>query len=298
MTRRAVSGSAAGALLLGALAVLFPVRLIAQGKSNQAHGHGAPPSRSPLPIVSSVAPGIGTVPFGWVDDANLMEAGAVAIDLSMTRWQGHGIGETDVPVVNVAVGVTNRFQLAASVPRVAADDASGVVGGLGTTFISGKYAAYANDRLGLKIAVAPTVEVLGTGVLPSLPPGEARARFGVPVSVEMDRGGGRFYASAGWFSRDVWFAGAGAGVQVAPRVGLSASFSRSWTSVDPATGLTRRRTEVSGGVAYALTRHVSAFGSLGRTIATLDENGAGTTFTGGVSFYISPSRISPPRPQR
>jgi hypothetical protein len=281
---------------LGAAAlVLGPALVFAQGKSNQSHGHAAPPSSSPLPIASGTAPGIGAVPIAWVDDANLMAPGAMSVDLAMTRWQGSGTGETDVPVVNFAVGLTDRFQLGASLPRVVADAASGVVGGLGTTYFSGKYAAYASEPLGLKVAVAPTLEILGSGVAAGLAPGDSRVRFGLPVSFEVDRAGRRFYVSTGWFSRAVWFAGAGAGLQVAPRVGVSVSFSRSWTSIDPVTGVARDRAELSGGAAYALTPHVSAFGAVDRTIATLDENGAGTTFTGGISFYVSPQ---PPARQR
>lgn len=288
----------AGALLLGALVVFLPATLLAQGKSNQAHGHGKPPSSTPLPVVSSAAPpGLGATPLAWVDDANLMEPGAVSIDLSATHWEGTGLAETDVPVVNMAVGINNRFQFAASVPRVVANDASGVVGGLGTTYFSVKYAAYGNDRLGLKLAVAPTLEVLGTGVVQSLAPGESRAQFGLPVSLELDQDGRRFYVSSGWFSRGVWFAGAGAGMQVLTRLGLSVSLSRSWTTTpDPATGLTRDRTDLTGGVSYALMPHVAVFGIAGHTLATLDENGAGTTIAGGVSFYVSPQAA--PRPQR
>lgn len=288
----------AGALLLSALAAFVPSVLLAQGKSQQAHGHPAPPSRSPLPISTAAPPGIGAMPLAWVDDADLMESGAVAVDFLATHWQGNGIGETDLPVANVSLGLNSRFQFTASVPHVVADDAAGVVGGLGTTYFSVKYAAYANDALGLKVAVAPTLEVLGTGVLQSLAPGESRTQIGLPVSVEIDRSGRRFYASTGWFSRGVWFAGLGAGTQVTSRIGVSASFSRAWTTPDAATALTRDRTEVSGGLAYALVPHVNVFGSVARTIATLDENGAGTTFAGGVSFYVSPPASLHPRPRR
>lgn len=292
MARAAGNAVAAGALLLGALAVLAPAPLCAQGKSNQSHGHGngKAPSSSPLPVVSSAAPpGLGAMPLAWVDDANLMEPGAVSVDLSATRWQGSTFGETDVPVVNMAVGINDRFQFAATVPRVVGNDTTGVVGGLGTTYFSLKYAAYSNDRVGVKLAVEPTLEVLGTGLVQSLAPGETRAQFGLPVSVELDRNGRRFYASTGWFSRGVWFAGAGAGMQVLPRVGLSASLSHSWTTTpDPTTGLTRDRTDLTGGVAYALMPHIALFGTVGHTIATLDENGAGLTIAGGVSLYVSP----------
>ena len=149
----------------------------------------------------------------------------------------------------------------------------------------------------MKLAAAPTLELLGTGVLPSLGPDETRAQVGLPVSVEVDRGARRFYAASGWFSRGVWFAGGGAGFQATRRTGASASFSRSWTSVDPVTGATRDRTELSGGLAYAVTGSMSAFASLTQTIATLPQNGAGTTLAGGVSFYVRPARTTA-RPRR
>ncbi len=294
MARSTGNPLTAGALFLGALAVFFTSPAFAQGKSNESHGHGKPPSSSVLPIAATAPPGLGAMPLAWVDDANLMEPGAMAIDFSATHWQGNGIGETDLPVGNVTVGLSNRLQFAASVPHVVANDTSGVVGGLGTTYFTAKYAAYSSGDMGLKIAVAPTLEVLGAGVAASLGPGESRAQFGVPVSVEFDRDGRRFYASTGWFSRGVWFAGAGAGTQLTRRLGVLATFSRSWTSAADVTGVTRDRTELTGGVSYGLTSHVSAFGSVGRTIATLDENGAGTTVSGGVSFYVSPTAVARP----
>jgi hypothetical protein len=285
-----------GALLLsGALVALSPAILSAQGHGNQGKGHPPAPSSSPLPVAAAPPPGIGATPIPWVDDANLMPAGAMAIDVSMSHWSGDGIGETTMPVVNFAVGLAERFQFAVSVPRIVGDETSGIAGGLGTTFVSGKYAAYMNDR-GVKIAVAPTLELLGTNVLPSLGPGETRAQFGVPVSLEIDGGGRRMYFSSGWFSRGVWFAGAGVGVQVRPRIGVSGSFSRSWTNepVDGVIGLSRDRAEFSGGVGVALAPHVSVFASAAHTIATSAENGAGATVSAGMSFYVAPARTLRP----
>jgi hypothetical protein len=272
----------------------------APGQSGLTHGHGKPPSANLLPIASEAPPGLGAMPLAWIDDANLMEPGAMSVDVMTTRWQGAGIGETDAPVVNLAVGVSSRFQFTATVPHVVGDATTGVVGGLGTTFFSGKYAAYSDDARGLKLAVAPTLEVLGAGVMQVLGPGQARTEFGVPVSLEFDHGGRRFYASAGWFSGGVWFAGAGAGLQVTPRIGASAAFSYAWTtsSFDPTIAATRDRTELSGALSYAILPHVSVFGSVAQTVATLDENGAGTTIAAGLSFYISPpSAAHPQRPR-
>jgi len=280
----------ASALALSALVVFTPTALFAQGNSGKSHGKSKAPSSSPLPVAASGAPGIGATPVAWVDDANLMPSGAIAIDVSASHWAGSESGETSFPVVNFSVGLTDRLQLAASVTRVVADETAGVVGGLGTTYVSGKYAAYMNNDAGIKVAVAPTLELLGTGVLSSLGPDETRAQFGIPVSLEVDRDGKRFYGSTGWFSRGVWFAGAGMGMRLTRRTGLSASFSHSWTSVDPTIATPRDRTEVSGGLAFAATPNVSLFASLGHTIATLDENGAGATMSAGVSFYVAPQR--------
>ena len=286
-------------LLSGALVVFLPATALA--KNGNGKGKGAPPSSSALPVAAAPPPGIGATPIPWIDDANLMPSGAMSIDLSMSRWMGDGISETTLPVVNFAVGLTDRFQFAVSVPRVVADEASGVAGGIGTTFVSGKYLAYVNDR-GVKVAVAPTLELLGTNVLTSLGPDEKRAQVGLPVSLELDSGGRRAYFSSGWFSRGVWFAGAGLGLQVRPRIGVSASFSRSWTSApaDPALAPaeSRDKAEFSGGVGVALAPHVSVFAAVAHTIATSADNGAGATVSAGMSFYIPPhAGLRPLRPR-
>jgi len=243
MTNKIERRFTASAFVLSALVVLAPTALFALGNSGNAKGKSKGPSSSPLPVVSAGAPGIGATPVAWVDDANLMPPGAISIDISASHWSGADSGETSFPVTTCAVGLTDRLQFAVSVPLVVGDQATGVVGGLGTTYASVKYSAYVNQRTGLKIAVAPTLELLGTGVLPSLGPTETRAQFGLPVSVELDREGKRFYASSGWFSRGVWFAGGGMGTQLTRRTGVSASFSHSWTTAaDPLVTPVRDRT--------------------------------------------------------
>jgi hypothetical protein len=48
----------------------------------------------------------------------------------------------------------------------------------------------------------------------------------------------------------------------------------------------RSRNEVSGGAAFELRSNVSAFASIARTFATLGENGAGTSVSLGLSFFL------------
>ena len=87
-----------------------------------------------------------------------MESGNVWVGVSMARWQGSGLSQTIVPVVDTAIGLTPRVQLGASVPRVA--------GGLGTMFFSTKVAVFSDDVRALKVAVGPTLEVLTDATCP------------------------------------------------------------------------------------------------------------------------------------
>jgi hypothetical protein len=71
-------------------------------------------------------------------------------------------------------------------------------------------------------------------------------------------------------------------------MGASVSFTRSWSTTDLA-GIQRNRSEVSGGVSYFVRPQIAVYGSLGRTLATSAENGAGTSIGGGVTFLFLPA---------
>ncbi len=231
----------------------------------------------------------GTTPFAWIDDASMLPAGAGAVMVSVVGWQGTDASELDVPVVGAAVGLAPRFQLTASVPHVVGNDVNGVVGGLGTTFVSGKIGVI--ERSHVKLAVSPTLEVLGTGVLQFLQPGESRFQWGLPASVEIDGGGARLFASAGFFTRGIRFVGSGLAIAASPRVSLSGSFSHAWlsgTAFAAAGSSSVVRNEVTGTVSVTATAHVGMFGSVGHTVATADANGAGLTVAGGIWILAAP----------
>jgi hypothetical protein len=277
-----------GALV--ALAVATPSS--GQGKSGKAPGKGPtrPPSSgtiSPQPTSGSVLPGVGptTTPFAWLDDASVLEPGNVSIGLSMTRWQGSGFSQTSFPVVDTGVGLARHVQLGVSAPRVA--------GGLGTMFISTKVAVFTDDKRALAVAVGPTLEVDNAAT----PPGQGRVQWGLPISAQLDRGGARVYGSTGYFSPGIWYAGAGIGGPVNDRIAVSASFSRAWVNApEPRAGIVSvpasPRNELSGGASYDVTKHLAAFGSLGRTYGVTFEEGAGTTFGFGLSWSIGPAAFT------
>jgi hypothetical protein len=104
--------------------------------------------------------------------------------------------------------------------------------------------------------------------------------------MELAQGPARVFASTGFFSRGAWFAGGGLGVQTTPKIGVSLSFTRSWAN-DSTTGVSRDRRELSGGVSYLVRPQIGVYGALGRTIATTDDNGAGATISGGVTFLLN-----------
>jgi hypothetical protein len=272
----------ASALL--ALAAASPS--LAQGKSQQGHGKGSPPSHSTLPPPTAIGGTAGTTPFAWVDDASLLSPGDVWIGLSTLRWQGADASEVYAPVIDAAVGLSPRFQIGASAPRVVGSDPGGE-GGLGTTYVHGKIAVFKGARYGMRVAVSPTIEILGASAFAAAPTDQSRVQWGAPVSGQIDLGNSRIYASTGYFSRGVWFFGAGAATAVTPKIAASASFSRSWSTsaIDPA-GAAPNRNELSGGVSYGLSPIISLFGSVGHTIATTDADGAGATLSVGVSFLL------------
>jgi hypothetical protein len=284
MIRRALT---AGAML--ALAVSAPV--LAQGRSQSHQKNGpAPPSRNDLiaPSAGAVSSG-GATPLAWLDDASILDPGSVSVAISALRWSGSGISEVILPVVDIALGLTRRVQFSASVPHVVGSaDPYGAAGGLGTLYFSSKIGLLDDRKSGFKLAVSPTLEVLSPAVVDSLAAGEHRVQMGFPVSAEVDRGPVRIYGGAGYFTRGAWFTGAGGSYFVNNRVSTFGSFSRAWRRSDvPDVPLgDRDRKEISGGASYAVSPAVHVFGSMGRTIATLEENGAGATVAGGVSFFF------------
>lgn len=288
---------ATGALIISALA--GPV--YAQGKSSgkgNGNGHGAPPSRNVLAAPDVFVPTTGAAPFAWVDDATVLEPGAGSVGFAILHFSGSDVSETDFPVVDAALGIVSRVQLAVAVPHVVAGaDETAAAGGIGTTSVAAKIALVNNPKKSFKLAVSPTLMILGSAVAASLNEGEGRTQFGLPVSAEIDGGPLRLYGAGGFFTSGVTFAGAGASVQTSPRTAVSLGFSRSWRREDvnavdgTLLATSANRTELSGGIGYVVTPRVVVYGSLSRTIATLDEAGAGTTVSGGVSFsFIAPTK--------
>lgn len=267
---------------------------LAQGNSQKKST--PPPSRNELAPAASARSSTSATPLAWVDDASLLAPGQVALSVSAMRWQGGGLGEVDAPIIDAAFGLAPRVQLSASIPRVhGGADPSGAAGGVGTSFFSAKIALHEIPKYGFKVAAAPTLQLLGAGVVESLGSAQSRVRWGLPVSAELSRGTTRVYGGGGYFSPGLWFTGVAIGFGINDRTNTSVGVSRAWSSTDLAdVPLSERdRKEISGGLSYTLRPGVSVFGSIGRTVATLDENGAGTSISGGLSIFFAAAAHRP-----
>ena len=266
-----------------AIGLLVASGAAAQGKSHQSHGNNSRPSESALPTATAAGTAAtGALPFAALDDAALVDAGTVWVGFSLARWSGSDTTELQAPVVDAAVGVTPRMQLALTVPRIVNDSGSAV----GTTFASAKFSLLEGA---VKLAVAPTLEVLDASAVDA---STGRARVGLPVSVEVDRGPTRGYASAGFFTGGVRYIGAGTAVDLRPRLTISGALSHAWQAADARSGLPDAvRTECTGAAAYAVTNGFVVFAAASHTIATADENGAGATLSAGASFLVARRRV-------
>jgi hypothetical protein len=296
------------AAIAGACAiVLTNAPAFAQGQSQNAHGnsgnkgngqgngHATTPNQSPLPPPAGIAGPAAATPFAWVDAASVMAPGTVWLGMSLVRWQGSGLSEVSAPVIDGAVGLTSRVQFGMSMPRVlGTSDPAGPQGGWGTTFANVKIGIVQSASRGFNVSAAPTLEILSQAAIAGAAT-PSRTQWGIPVSADIERGSTRVYGSSGYFSPGVWFAGAGAGTQVKGRVGVSVSFSRAWSTSPLADPLIEspKRNELSGGASIDLTPHIGLFGSIGQTIATSPQNGAGRTFAIGMSVTAA---AAPARP--
>jgi len=273
---------------------------LAQGNSQNAHGNNGSkgngnasgrgnsgkantPNQSALPPPTGIGgPGAAT-PFAWVDNATLMAPGTVWVGTSVVHWSGDGLSEVSAPVIDAAVAVAPRVQVAMSLPRVlGSSDPAGPAGGWGTTFANVKVGVIQADKHGFNVAAAPTIEILSEAAATD----RSRMQWGLPVSADIERGAARIYGSTGYFSPGVWFAGAGIATQVSKRAGVSLSFSRSWSSTastDPAIE-TPTRNDLSAGTSFDITSNIAVFGSFGQTIATSPQYGGGHTFSIGAAL--------------
>ena len=287
--------SAIGLFLFVGLAL--PGLAEAQGKGRPKAPRGSAPttttptspSASSSTSTTSAAVPISTYrQFGaWLDDASAAGAGEGYTSIGVGHWRMLGSTQTNLPMLGVGVGVTDRMQVGASVPFYRASYEGGSASGMDDLYLSAKY-TLVDPTLTLSefgLAISPTMEVLSAGSP------DGRVHFAVPVSVELRRQPFRVYGSAGLFTRGSFFSGAALEWSAPGGMALTGSLTQSYSLKDDAVldsiGIGSQRTDVSFGVAYPLGTMAATFVNVGRSLTSVEEGGTSLALSGGISFRFS-----------
>jgi hypothetical protein len=278
-------------------ALLWASSASAQGNGN-GHARGLSKGRGPTPSAAAPAsaaatgtPLFGIRQFGsWLDDASLAEPGGGWAAASLGLVRSAGGKQTDFPIADVGLGLTPRVQVGVTVPyyRLTLTDGTQAAG-LGDVYLSAKIGLIdpAKTTSGFGMAVIPLVEILNDFD----PEGGRSFHLGIPVSVEWRQPKYRVYGASGWFSRGSFFGSGAVEVPLNQRVIVTGVLSHTRALNDDPNadvlGLSKARTDLTGGAAFIATSSIALYGSIGRTISTQDANAASLMLSGGVSVSFA-----------
>jgi hypothetical protein len=256
----------------------------AYGHAHQGGVTSGSGSSSPLP-----ASGSGIRDFGvWLDDASVAPPGGGWASLSVSYFRSDVFREIDVPVANAGVGVARGIQFGFSVPYYNMHEPGGAtVHGVGDLYVHSKLQLRDPATNSAGFAILPIVEVLSA----DQPAGRHRVNWALPVSVELQRQGWRAYGSTGYFSRGSIFASGALERTLSSRAWVTGTISQSVSLHEAVVGLSRVRTDISGGASYLATSSVTVFASVGRTISSQDPDRARLLLSGGLSINVVPVAI-------
>jgi len=227
--------------------------------------------------------------FGaWLDDATGSARGVGRVAIGAGYWRARDGTFVDVPIFDGSYALTDRLQLAATVPLYRSSYSGLSHSGLDDVYVSGKITMFdaSNTASGGGLAVTPLLEILSAGYAGD------RLHWALPVSVEWRRAPVRFYGSAGYFSRGAVFGGGAVDWATPAGTVLTVAVTQSFATLKERNSRAAEA-DVSVGLAQSLTDAVAAYVSIGRSLAS--PAGQETTFavTGGVAFTILPSRSEP-----
>ncbi len=265
------------------------------------HGKGTG-GRTSLPVPAagggSGSPTSAVVLAAWLDDAETLGPGEATLGIGVGRSESLDGSETDAPVLDAAVGVASRVQLSLSLPyyRASYDDGY-AASGRGNTYLACKLQLLAPDAHAVGLAVTPMLEVLSDASLSDTTLGLSRVNWVLPLSAQFGRGRTKAFATAGYFSRGALSLAGGVAHSASTRVTLMAALSYMYsTHASEATdlaGLSRSRLDASGSLVVQLTPALSVSGAVGRTVSSLDQNGAKLLLSANVSYAFSRAQKRP-----
>ena len=226
----------------------------------------------------------------WLDDASALAPGEMWLALSMSKWNMPIATGADAPVVDLSVGFSPNVQVSLTLPYFRVTDRAGnSVRGLGDLYVATKVVLRDAATHSLGLSVGPTLEYLsdasttGTGL--------KRMNWILPLNLERRLDVGRVYGSTGFFSRGVFFASGAFERALTDKLVLSTALTHSYATdaqaLSEEIGLSRRRLDLSGTVAYSVSPALAVFGSLGRTVWGLDDDSTRLLASAGVSVNVT-----------
>jgi hypothetical protein len=286
--------------LLVSVGLAFPGAVQAQGKGRPKTPHGSSPTTttptSPSTSSSTTTTSATQAPvpvstyrqFGaWLDDASASARGEGYASIGVGYWRMLGSSQTNLPMLGVGLGVSDRMQVGASVPFYRARFEGGSASGMDDVYFGAKY-TLVDPTLTLSefgLAISPTMEVLSSG------DANGRIHFAIPVSVELRRQPFRVYGSAGVFTRGSFFSGAALEWSSPHGPVLTGSLTQSYSFTGDAVldslAVGRQRMDVSLGVAYPLGPTAATFVNIGRSLTSMEEDGTRLALSGGLSLRFN-----------
>jgi hypothetical protein len=214
------------------------------------------------------------------------------VSIGVGHWRLAGMTQTNIPMLGAGVGLTDRLQVSASVPFYRASASTWSARGMDDMYLGAKYTlldpTLTVSEVGL--AINPVVEVLSEGAT------DGRVHFALPLSVELRRLPFRVYGSAGYFTRGAVFGGGAVEWTASNGLSFSGSLVQSYSmkTPDPVLGaLGRSHADVSVGAAAPLGHSASVYGSVGRSLTSVDAGGASLAITGGVALRFAQASSIP-----
>jgi hypothetical protein len=233
----------------------------------------------------------------WLDDGKILKPGTGMFGFSFERWQSSSGAETDVPVIDLAVGVANRVQLGATVPLYRAHYASGFQGsGLGDAYLVSKVGLLDSREHRVRLAVSPLLEILSDVEILGPTRQISRINWMLPVILELEGDATRAYFTSGYASRGAVFADGAMEGDLSATVTVAGDLNFSHATGTLATlnpALNRLRVDADVTLYLQPSPSVMVFVSLGRTLTKVDVSGATLIVSAGVTVDFGKAKHGP-----
>lgn len=233
--------------------------------------------------------------FGsWLDTAYVNAPGETWMWVSTAYWRSPSLREIDAPAIGVNVGVAPRTQVGVSLPYYHLTDQFGFTShGLGASYATLKLAVVHDHRV--NASVSPTIEILSWSS-----PQVGRVNAVLPLNLQTFIGSSaRVYGSTGYFSRGSVFGSGAAEWSPGNSVTLTTTLAHSYSVVaDPISdrlGISKHRTDASGGIYLSLRPSVVFFASVGRTVSPVTETSGRLSLNGGLTINVAGPAAHTPR---